>query len=102
MAWFNCTVNQVGVLNYGGTPNPNVLINLVDADYPNDKSNGGWPGGAWFSVSDGTQAAMLSLALVAVTNNKHLAVGADPPPLDGNGNPVDGPYPVISNFYLLA
>lgn len=88
MAWFNCTVNQVGVLNYGSTTNPNVLLNMTDT--------AGSFSGAWFSVTEGTQAAMLSLALVAVTNNKQLAVGADPPPADGSS------YPAISNFYLLA
>jgi hypothetical protein len=88
MAWYRCTINEVGPISYnaGQTSIPNVLLNLTDT--------AGSFANTWFQAPDGTQAAMLAVGLVALTNNKFLEVGADPP--------TDGSTPAISNLYLLA
>lgn len=90
MAWYRCTINEVGPISYSaGQPSiPNVLLNLTDT--------AGSFTSTWFQAPEGTQAAMLAVGMVALTNNKPLAVGADPP-----AGP-DAPMPAISNLYLLS
>jgi hypothetical protein len=86
MAFYTCTVNEVGPANYGSTSNPNVLLNLTDT--------GGAFANVWFFASDGTQAAMLEVGIAALLNNKHVEVGCDPP--------VNNVGAGIGNFYLLT
>ena len=88
MAWYKFTVNEVGHVNYGPTTNPNVLFNLTDT--------GGSFAGLWFYYAEGAQVAMLATGIAALTNNKPVEVGCDPP------NPDNNPYSAISNLYLLT
>ncbi len=88
MAFYNCIVNEVGPANSGSTSNPNVLLNLTDT--------GGSFASTWFYAGEGAQVAMLAVGIAALTNNKHVEVGADPP------NPGGSPYTAISNLYLLT
>jgi PASTA domain-containing protein len=88
MAWYTCIVNEVGPANSGATSNPNVLLNLTDTE--------GSFANNWFYAAEGTQAAMLTVGIAALTNGKHVEVGAEPP------NPQNTPYSAISNLYLLS
>jgi hypothetical protein len=88
MAWYRCTVKEVGPANSGSTSDPNVLLSLTD--------NGGTFENQWFYAAEGTQAAMLSVGIAALTYGSLVEVGCDPP------NPGGSPYTQVTNLYLLA
>ena len=87
MAFYRCIVHEVGPSNSGLTSNPNVLLNLTDTGGTFDHN--------WFYAGEGAQVAMLAVGIAALTNNKPLEVGADPP------NVGNVPYTAISVLYLL-
>jgi hypothetical protein len=91
MAWYTCTVNNVGPATDGTETTPPVIyINLTDTANPPAFT------GQWFYASDGGQNQMLAVALAAMNGQKHVDAGATPPNAGG------APYTAITRLYLDA
>jgi len=89
MAWFKCTVNEVGPAADGTeTPAPVIYINLTDTE--------GSFKNAWFYIEAGVQKEMLAVGLAAVNGGRKAEVAAVPPNASGT------PYTPVSRMYLLA
>jgi hypothetical protein len=89
MAWYVCTVNEVGPAADGTeTPEPVMYINL--SDYQNTFSN------TWFYAADGMQDDLLSVGISAITGQKYVEVAASPP------NAGNNPYTEITRIYERA
>jgi len=92
MAWYICTVNEVGPATDGSeTSSPVVYINLTDT--------GNTPAafvGQWFYAAEGGQNSMLAVALAAINGGKHVRAGGDPPNAGGS------PYTIITRLYLKS
>lgn len=90
MAWYTCTVNNVGPATDGTeTSVPVVYINLTDT-----RTTPPAFVGQWFYAAEGGQNQMLAVALAAMNGGKHVQAGAVPPNSGGS------PYTAISRLYL--
>src|SRR5664279_1490432 len=92
MAWYTCSVNNVGPATDGTeTSVPVVYINLTDTG-----NNPPAFVGQWFYAAEGGQDQMLDVALAAMNGAKHVGVSAEPP------NSAGSPYTRIKRLYLAG
>jgi hypothetical protein len=86
MAFFTCTVNEIGPAADGTeTPNPVIYVNLTDA--------GGSFANQWFHAAEPSKAQMLSVGLAAMSTNRQVEVAIDTPNV---------PYSSVTRMYLLG
>ena len=86
MAFFSCTVNEIGPAADGTeTPPPVIYINLTDT--------GGSFVNQWFHAAEDSKAQMLSVGLAAISTNRQVEVAIDAPNV---------PYSSIRRMYLLG
>jgi hypothetical protein len=86
MAFFSCTVNEIGPAADGTeTANPVIYINLTDA--------GGSFVNQWFHAAENSKAQMLSVGLAAMSTNRQVEVAIDTPNV---------PYSSVTRMYLLG
>ena len=86
MAFFSCTVNEIGPAADGTeTAHPVIYINLTDA--------GGSFANRWFHAAENSKAQMLSVGLAAMSTNRQVEVAVDTPNV---------PYSSITRMYLLG
>jgi hypothetical protein len=85
MAFFSCTVNEIGPAADGTeTANPVIYINLTDT--------AGSFANQWFHAAEISKAQMLSVGLAAMSTNRHVEVALDTPNV---------PYSRVTRMYLL-
>jgi hypothetical protein len=90
MAWYTCTVNNVGPAADGTeTPAGTVYVNLTD-------QGGAFPDGTWFYCQQNSKSHMLAVALAAMSLGAQVQVGADPP------NAGNAPFTEIHRLYINA
>jgi hypothetical protein len=88
MAFYTCTVNEVGPASDGTeTPAPVIYVNLTDTQ--NTFTN------TWFYAANGIQDEVLDVGIAAINGGKNVEVGAVPP--TAQDQPTE-----ISRMYLLA
>jgi hypothetical protein len=86
MAFFSCTVNEIGPAADGTeTANPVIYINLTDT--------GGSFLNQWFHAAENSKAQMLSVGLAAISTNRQVEVAVDTPNV---------PYSSVTRMYLLG
>ena len=86
MAFFSCTVNEIGPAADGiETVNPVIYINLTDT--------GGSFVNQWFYAAENSKAQMLSVGLAAMSTNRQVEVAIDSPNV---------PYSSVTRMYLLG
>jgi len=86
MAFFSCTVNEIGPAADGTeTPPPVIYINLTDT--------GGSFVNQWFHAAEDSKAQMLSVGLAAISTNRQVEVAIDAPNV---------PYSRVRRMYLLG
>jgi hypothetical protein len=86
MAFFSCTVNEIGpAANGAETPNPVIYINLTDT--------GGSFANQWFHAAENSKAQMLSVGLAAMSTNRPVEAAIDTPNV---------PYSGVSRMYLMG
>ena len=86
MAFFSCTVNEIGPAADGTeTPPPVIYINLTDT--------GGSFVNQWFHAPEDSKAQMLSVGLAAISTNRQVEVAIDAPNV---------PYSRVRRMYLLG
>jgi hypothetical protein len=86
MAFFSCTVNEIGPAADGTeTPTPVIYVNLTDT--------GGSFVNQWFHAAERSKAQMLSVGLAAMSTNRQVEVAIDTPNV---------PYSSITRMYLLG
>src|SRR6516225_1942157 len=86
MAFFSCTVNEIGPAADGTeTPPPVIYINLTDT--------GGSFVNQWFHATEDSKAQMLSVGLAAISTNRQVEVAIDAPNV---------PYSRVRRMYLLG
>ena len=85
MAFFSCTVNEIGPAADGTeTPPPVIYINLTDT--------GGSFVNQWFHAAEDSKAQMLSVGLAAISTNRQVEVAIDAPNV---------PYSSVRRMYLV-
>ena len=89
MAWYVCTVNEVGPAVDGTeTSDPVIYINLTDYDHTfND---------TWFYAANGMKDHVLNVGISAIIGKKYVEVAASPP------NSGNNPYTEITRIYERA
>jgi hypothetical protein len=89
MAWYVCTVNEVGPAVDGTeTSDPVIYINLTDYDHTfND---------TWFYAANGMKDHVLNVGISAIIGKKYVEVAASPP------NSGNNPYMEITRIYERA
>ena len=86
MAFFSCTVNEIGPAADGTeTANPVIYINLTDT--------GGSFVNQWFHAAENSKAQMLSVGLAAISTNRRVEAAIDTPNV---------PYSSVTRMYLLG
>jgi hypothetical protein len=86
MAFFTCTVNEIGPAADGTeTPNPVIYINLTDT--------GGSFVNQWFHAAENSKSQMLSVGLAAMSTNRQVEVAINTPNV---------PYSSVTRMYLLG
>jgi hypothetical protein len=86
MAFFSCTVNEIGPAADGiETANPVIYIKLTDT--------GGSFVNQWFHAVENSKAQMLSVGLAAMSTNRQVEVAIDTPNV---------PYSSVRRMYLAA
>ena len=86
MAFFSCTVNEIGPAADGTeTANPVIYINLTDT--------GGSFVNQWFHAAENSKAQMLSVGLAAISTNRRVEAAIDTPNV---------PYSAVRRMYLLG
>jgi hypothetical protein len=86
MAFFSCTVNEIGPAADGTeTADPVIYINLTDT--------GGSFVNQWFHAAENSKAQMLSVGLTAISTNRQVEVAIDTPNI---------PYSSVTRMYLLG
>jgi hypothetical protein len=86
MAFFTCTVNEIGPAADGTeTPNPVIYMNLTD-------SGGTRFVNQWFSAAENSKDQMLSVGLAAMSANGQVEAAIDTPNV---------PYSSVARMYLL-
>jgi len=86
MAFFSCTVNEIGPAADGTeTASPVIYINLTDT--------GGSFANQWFYAAERSKAQMLSVGLAAMSTNRQVEVALDTPNV---------PYSSVTRMYLLG
>ena len=86
MAFFSCTVNEIGPAADGTeTPPPVIYMNLTDT--------GGSFANRWFHAAERSKAQMLSVGLAAMSTNRPVEAAIDTP---------DVPYSSVRRMYLMG
>ncbi len=86
MAFFSCTVNEIGPAADGTeTADPVIYINLTDT--------GGSFVNQWFYAAEKSKTEMLSVGLAAMSTNRQVEVAVDTPSV---------PYSSVTRMYILA
>jgi Fibronectin type III domain len=89
MAWYVCTVNEVGPAADGTeTSDPVIYINLNDNEHTFSNT--------WFYAANGMQDYLLNVGISAIVGNKYVEVAAFPP------NAGNTPYTEITRIYERA
>jgi hypothetical protein len=86
MAFFSCTVNEIGPAADGAeTAEPVIYINLTDT--------GGSFANQWFYAAERSKAQMLSVGLAAMSTNRPVEAAIDTPNV---------PYSSVRRMYLMG
>ena len=86
MAFFSCTVNEIGPAADGTeTAHPVIYVNLTDT--------GGSFANQWFHAAEASKTQMLSVGLAAMSTNRQVEVAIDTPNV---------PYSSVRRMYLLG
>ena len=86
MAFFSCTVNEIGPAADGAeTAEPVIYINLTDT--------GGSFANRWFYAAERSKTQMLSVGLAAMSTNRPVEAAIDTP---------DVPYSSVRRMYLMG
>jgi hypothetical protein len=86
MAFFSCTVNEIGPAADGAeTAEPVIYINLTDT--------GGSFANRWFYAAERSKAQMLSVGLAAMSTNRPVEAAIDTPNV---------PYSSVRRMYLMG
>ena len=86
MAFFSCTVNEIGPAADGTeTADPVIYINLTDT--------GGSFVNQWFHAAENSKTQMLSVGLAALSTNRQVEVAINTPNV---------PYSSVTRMYLLG
>ena len=86
MAFFSCTVNEIGPAADGAeTPEPVIYMNLTDT--------GGSFANRWFHAAERSKTQMLSVGLAAMSANRPVEAAIDTP---------DVPYSSVRRMYLMG
>ena len=86
MAFFSCTVNEIGPAADGTeTADPVIYINLTDT--------GGSFVNQWFHAAENSKTQMLSVGIAALSTNRQVEVAINTPNV---------PYSSVTRMYLLG
>jgi hypothetical protein len=89
MAWYGCTVNEVGPASDGTeTAQPVIYVNLTDVS--------GSFTGQWFFAAENSRTEMLAVALSAISLGKQVTAALDAPNAGGS------PYTQCYRMYVSA